>query len=294
MSYTNANKRFAGKDIAVYSPERKHGGRYFNSTVSPVLTNSKVYQSVVEALRNNAYKYKDSEGVTRRLKVEPVPGAKDTYRIAKDGTQSAKGTPKLAINAPSPTRSEGARISTAPDVDLELSAEKYQNINDKNKQAHHLKGVKENADAMASRTEDGKKRVMDRLNAEGFFTGDDRRQYVALTGNKMYAADGSAFLTGALDEHQGGVHKNDTVSNAVYRELMPSAEQFSTMSDDEVANNLLMAGYAERLDIQNIKGISPSAITKTEENLRIATAKAIAQRFIIESTPLQTNSTLMP
>ena len=292
MSFTNANKRFAGSRLAEYSPERKGGGRQFNSPVKPVLTSSRVYSSDVEALQNNGYKYRDEEGVVRRLKVEQVPGVEGTYRIAKDGTQSAKGMPKLAVNSTVASRSQAARTSTADDVDLNMSAQKYQNINDMNKQAHHLKGIVENSEGIDTRTPTGKAAVIKRLNAEGFFTGDDRRQYIALTGNKMYNADGSAHKTEALDEHQGGVHRADTTAHAVHKELMPTREQFEQMSDDEVAVNLLMSGYAERLDVQKIKGVSQDAIAKTERNLRIATAKAIAQRFISDIS--QTSATLMP
>ena len=293
MNYTNANKRFAADRLAAFNPERKGGSAQFNSEVKPVLTNSKTYDGPEAALENNAYKYRNDDGVTRRLKIDAVNGVKDTYRIAKDGTQASKGMPKLAINSSNPNRATAARSSLGRNVNLDLAAQKYQTGNDRNFQVHHLLEVTPNGAGFTTRSPESQQNIILELNRRGVFPSDDRRNQVYLRGNRMYNADGSYHLTGHLDEHQGQVHSAESVAHVVQEELLPSANEFAQMSDKEVANNIHMSALAGRLDVQNVKKVAPSAIQKTEQQLRRAIAKSIAQRQMpIAGQMQQTSSTL--
>jgi len=292
VSFTNANKRFAADRLASFDPNRPGGSAQFSSSVKPVLTNASTYSSPTEALANNAYKYKDEEGVTRRLKVDSVDGVRDTYRIAKDGTQASKGTPKLAVNSSNPNRKAAANASLGKDVNLDLAAQKYQTGNDRNFQVHHLLEVTPNGAGFTTRTPESQQSIILELNRRGVFPSDDRRNQVYLRGNRMYNADGSYHLTGALDEHQGQVHSADSVAHVVQQVLMPSKEEFETMTDKQVADNIHMSALVGRLDVQKVKNVSTTAISKTEEELRVATAKAIAARIINAKVGQQTRSTL--
>jgi len=292
VRYTNANRRFAGQRLAYYSPEQPGGGLQFNSNIKPVLTNSRTYSNSVEALENNAYKYKDENGVTRRMKVQQTPGIPGVYRISKDGTQASKGTPKLAINSSNPNRRAAANASLGKDVDLDLAATKYQTGNDRNFQVHHLLEVTPNGDAFVSRSPESQQNIILDLNRRHVYPSDDRRNQTYLRGNRMYNPDGSYHLTGALDEHQAQVHSADSVAHVVQAELMPTKAEFATMTDKQVADNVHMSALAGRLDVQKVKKVATNAISRTEQELRRATAKAITARIINARAVQQTPSTL--
>ena len=282
MSWTNLTNRIVLAEAASYDPTNKGGGRQFASSVQPVLTSRRTFNSPTEAITNNSAKYRDKDGTIKYLKVvEVIPprnGQQGTYRLGLDGTAESKGTPKLAVNSTKPNRKQAALASTSPDVDLSRSAVKYQSINDKNKQAHHVMEVVEHSGAFEGRSVESRLYIMEKLGRMGFFSGDDRRNYTALTGNKMIAADGSMYKTGHLDQHQGYVHSNQSVASEVQKTL-PSKNEFLNMTDDEVITAIVPSCLAGRLDVQMATGVSQKAIDKTANQLQRASAKAIAQSY---------------
>jgi Leucine-rich repeat (LRR) protein len=202
---------------------------------------------------------------------------RDTYQVRQDGNRTGKGMPKLAVSSTKNTRSSAGLASTSADTNLVMSANKYQDINDKNKQAHHLLEVVEHGGAFIGRSPESKAYIINKLNQKGFFPGDDRRNYAALTGNKMKMSDGSMVTTGHLDEHQGGVHSKDALSHEVQKHL-PTAEQFSQMTDDQVITAILPSAYAGRIDVQTVKGVSNRAIAKQTAQFYRANARAVAEQ----------------
>lgn len=282
MSWTNFTNRINLANAAAYDPTNRGGGRQFASSVKPVLPSTRTHGSALDALLNNSVKYKDEDGTIRYIKVvediAPQNGGQGTYRLALDGSAEGKGKPKLAVSSSNPRRKAGAIASTASNANLTQSAIKYQNINDKNKQSHHVMEVVEHSGAFIGRSPESKAYILGKLSDKGFFPGDDRRNYTALTGNKMFASDGSMFKTGALDQHQGYVHSNQSVASEVQK-MLPSAEEFSRMTDDEVVVALLPSALAGRYDVQSATGVSTKALDKTSSQLARATAKAIAQSY---------------
>lgn len=276
--YTNFTNRVNVDQVKYYDPARPGGGRYLNSTVPVVLPSTRTASSAQQALLGNSSRYRDPKsGQVRYLKVAPVEGMRDTYQVRPDGNRTGKGMPKLAVSSVKPSRSTAGQASTAVGTDLVMSANKYQDINDKNKQAHHLLEVVEHGGAFIGRSPESKAYIINELNKQGFFPGDDRRNYVALTGNKMKMSAGNMVTTGHLDEHQGGVHSKNSLSNEVQKSL-PTAEEFSRMTDDQVVAAILPSAYAGRIDVQEIKGVSQRAIAKQRSLFYKATARAIANR----------------
>ena len=253
--------------------------RLFNSSLPPKLPNTQYEgKNFEDAIQNNSPKYRDESGVLRRVKVVKVAG--ETYKFAEDSTQASKGIPKLAVNSGTPSRQRAARDLTGEDVNLDISGQKYQNINDKRKQSHHIISVGLHGGALEGRSKESKAYILRELANDGFYTGDDRRNYVALYGNRVTDASGQSITVGkAIDEHQAGVHSRDTITNVVANELLPSREQFHQMSDDDVIMALKLSGAAARADIQDVKGIRGKARERSERYLRQQLAKSIASNW---------------
>ena len=278
FDYVDASGQLVG-NLNRYNPNRKDDRGQFYSEAKPLLTN-RTYQgtSFADAASNSARVYRDEKGVLRRLRVVEEPGVTDTYTFEKGPSQASKGKTKLARNdRQKPRRAEAAKASTSEGVDLDQSGIKYQNINDKNKQSHHLLSVALHGGAFHNREPASKEYILGALAKEGFFGGDDRRNLVAVHGNFSYNQAGER-IANPFDEHQAGLHSKDSITSA-FRELMPSPEQFAQMSDDQVIETLKMSGLAARADIQEIKGVAQYAQASTNQKLARQTAKALASRI---------------
>lgn len=279
--YTYAKRQLVGNPES-YAPKGINT-RQFGSNVEPRLPNTKyVGNSFGDAITNDSPKYRGEDGVVRRVKVRQIT-PQGTYQFADDSTQSAKGRPKLAVNAGKESRQRAARSLTQPGVDLDLSGHKYQDINDHNKQAHHLLSIGMHGGALEGRSQASQDYIVGELAKDGFFTGDDRRNYVALIGNRAVTEGGQRFSPGkvhpTLDEHQGGVHSKNTITQVI-KQMLPTREQFHQMSDDQVIQALKLSGAAARADIQDVKGIEGAARAKSEKYLQRQMARSIAQQVI--------------
>jgi hypothetical protein len=278
FEYVDASSQLVG-NLSRYNPNRKDDRGQFYAEAQPLLTN-RTYQgsSFADAASNSARVYRDEKGVLRRLQVVEEPGVANTYTFAKGPSQASKGKSKLAsFDKKKPQRAAAAQASTGSDVDLNQSGIKYQNINDKNKQSHHLLSVALHGGAFYTRGPDSREYILGELAKEGFFGGDDRRNLVAVQGNFSYNQAGER-VANPFDEHQAGLHSKDSITSA-FRQLMPSPEEFSQMSDDQVIETLKMSGLAARADIQEIKGVAQYAQASTHQKLQRQTAKAIASRL---------------
>lgn len=273
--YALASERLYDDNIRSYFPQGQDT-RLFSSDV-PVLLPNIQYEGkdFEDAVRNNSPKYRDDQGVLRRYKVENVVG--QTYRFAKDSTQASHGIPKLAVRSGKPARQAAALSLTAPDVNLNVSGHKYQNINDHGKQPHHLISVSLHGGALEGRSIESQAYITSELAKEGFYLGDDRRNYVGLYGNVIHDPIAGEVNFAGINEHQAGVHSKNTIVNQINQTLLPSREQFHQMTDDEVINVLKLSGHAARADLQDVKGIGGKARAKTEKLLQKHLAKVIAQ-----------------
>ena len=278
FDYVDASGQLVG-NLNRYNPNRKDDRGQFYSEAEPLLTN-RTYQGsdFADAVRNSARTYIDEKGVLRRLRIVKDPEVKNTYTFDKGPSQASKGKKKLARNdREKPRRAEAAKASTSESTDLDMAGTKYQNINDKNKQAHHLLSVALHGGAFANRTIESKEYILGELAKEGFFGGDDRRNLIGVYGRYSYDQTGEK-VTNSFDEHQAGVHSKDSIT-AAFRQLMPNSQQFAMMSDDQVIATLKMSGLAARADIQEIKDVAQYAQASTQQQLRRRTAKAIASRI---------------
>ena len=268
MAYTNVNQRIDLNNLSAYNPAvRGQDKRQFNSDVRPVLTSGRTGTSFENALSINSKRFRDpADGQVKYIKVRPVEGVSNTYEFQIADNRTSVGVSKLGVRSTTPTRREAALVSTPAGTDISLSGKKYQDINDKNKQAHHLIELVENAPAFAGRSPQSVEYIHSQLNKHGFYPGDDRRNYAALRGNIIYGNElKEQITTGKYDEHQGGVHsKNSLASQAQKR--MPTAQQFQQMTDDEVVTALLPVAFAARIDVQRQKNISKRAQAKQLAN----------------------------
>ena len=287
--YTNANSRIYLDQASAYNPSRTNapGGRQFSSAVKPVLTNRRTASSFEEALHMNSSRFRDpKDGQVKYITIKEIGG--DTYEFGISNTRTSTGRGKLAINASAaePTsrkRRNSARASTADGTDLNMSANKYQDINDKQKQAHHIVEIAPHAPAFEGRSPESKAYIIGELNKHGFYPGDDRRNYSALRGNLIFSNTGERIYMMHLDEHQGGVHGANSLSTQVQKRL-PTAEQFKTMTDDQVVTALLPSAYAGRIDVQRQKKVSKRAQAKQLAKFYQADKAAKAQAKTLPAT----------
>ena len=278
QAYTLAKSRLVG-DPAAYKP-KKSGGRQFHSVLEPRLPNTKyVGTSFADAINNNSPKYRNQQGELQRVTIRrQLP---NVYAFGNT-SQSALGIGKTAVKDSSNPNRQAAAISlTAPDVDLKLSGHKYQDISDHRKQSHHLISISLHGGALEHRSPESKQYIVNELAKDGFFLGDDRRNYVGLYGNQIPTDSGEMVHIPVIDDHQGGVHSKNTITHKIAKEYLPTREQFHQLTDDEVIDVLKLSGAAARADLQDIKHIAKPARDKTEKLLQRQLAKVAAQKRIM-------------
>jgi len=275
QAYTLAKSRLVGNPNT-YKPQ-KSGSKQFYSELQPRLPNTK-YEgtSFADAIENNSPKYRNEQGELQRIAIrKELP---NVYAFGNT-SHSALGINKTAVkDKKNPNRQAAAVSLTAPDVDLKISGHKYQNISDHRKQAHHLISISLHGGALEHRSPESKQYIVNELAKDGFFLGDDRRNYVGLYGNQIMADSGEMMHIPVIDDHQGGVHRKDTITHKIAKEYLPTREEFHKLTDDEVIDVLKLSGAAARADLQDIKYIAKPARDKTEKLLQRQLAKVAAQK----------------
>lgn len=285
--YVELSDVIPAADAQLFAPQRKSKGeiitKRFASDVVPVAVRKGVAPDLESAvLNNNAYVKRVKNGgetIISRLHINPVPDSNGEYYLSY-GPSIVKPQ-KLALNAPGP-RGEKAQFIAQPDLNEAIAALKYAIINAKGKETHHMNEIDSSARYVSALPEYLRPEFYRRARERGFYFGDDRRNQVALYGSNVTGAllpDGTQVIpSNYSDEHQTGVHRIMDVNSSIYglpntnlAEGSKSGETIESkmegLSDHQKLSAALASLENGRLAVQEQKGISPSALNRTEAAL---------------------------
>lgn len=176
-------------------PNRYRPGSQTNSDIK--LSASKVYSSFDEAVRNGSTRYKE-DGVIyviSKKKIKDGLWSLNSQTEAAHGRKIREGTNSGRRQRSSATYNQPPAGQRKPVVSSRAD-QKISRINHRSQQFHHIMDLDGYKHIYAGLDPKGIQELNRRLNAKGFFPGDDPRNYIGLVGSNH----------GSGSEHQGQVH----------------------------------------------------------------------------------------
>ncbi len=176
-------------DISRYNPRNNQS--QFQSSVTPKFSGTGVAGDFVDAITKGVSNYKDTDGEIVHLVPTKVPGVKNTY-VFRQMLEKERGR-RMRNSTNKGNREETEWVSTQGYSPSDIEDKKYALNNRRNQETHHMMGLDDYANFLDPQSidENGLNIIMQELAKNGFFPGNDRRNYIGLT----------------RKEHQSDIHK---------------------------------------------------------------------------------------
>ena len=230
-----------------YRPRGKNT-RQFYSGKRPVSLKSHIADNFSQALAEDTYRYREGAEVYL-ISPEKVKDVDNTYQL-KTQSELKRGHTILK-GSRSGDRLETSEVATSPEVNLDLSAKKIARINSQSRQFHHMMDLDSYAPFFRGLDENGVLEMTGQLNQRGFYPGDDRRNYVGLSGN-VWAKPGRGNVVKKIknSEHQGKMHPMLIENRKAYP--MPTADEIAVLSPAQRVEVMLPHLVRDRATLQQV------------------------------------------
>lgn len=227
-------------------------GSQVKQVTKPTASSSKVFSSIDEAARNRGARYRGKDGKIYELEWKPVKGVKDTWQLSQRTEIAAGRAQASATNSGKRARSSAAYqqppVGQKPQV-ADMAAAKINRIKHKGQQFHHMMDLSAYKHIFAGLDPKGIKQLTALLNKNGFFPGDDRRNYIGLVGNGLSIA--GRYINGIRNsEHQGDIHPRLDAHRRA--NPVPSIDQLIGLTPSARAAALLPGLEKERSVLQQV------------------------------------------
>ena len=247
--------------------------RQFYSAKRPVSTKSHIANSFSEALAQDTFRYRDGAEVYL-ISPRAVKGVDNTY-VLNTQSELQRGH-QILKGSRSGDRLETSEVATSPEVNLDLSARKIARINSQYRQFHHMMDLDSYAPFFRGLDEAGVLEMTGQLNQQGFYPGDDRRNYVGLSGN-VWAKPGRGNVVKKIknSEHQGEMHPLLIENRKAYP--MPTADEIALMSPSQRVEVMLPHLVRDRKTLHTVLNRRSPGIAERASAERRITAENVAQ-----------------